>query len=74
LTEAKSGRIQSSVGKLADGNGFSLWATEFVDVIEAWCKWVRGDSEEELRLELSGDSAGESADMAGGCLRGYWLW
>ena len=54
--------------------GFSLWATEFVNVIEAWRKWVRGDSEEELRLELSGDSAGESADMAGGCLRGYWLW
>jgi hypothetical protein len=74
LTEAKSERIQSSEGKMADGNGFSLWATEFVDVIEAWRKWVRGDSEEELRLELSGDSAGESADMAGGCLRGYWLW
>lgn len=74
LTDAKSGRIQSSVGKPADGSGFSLWATEFVDATEVWRRCVLGDSDDELRLELSGDSAGESAVMGGGCLRGWWFW
>lgn len=53
---------------------FSLCTAEVEDATDGFRRWFRGDSELELRLESSGDSAGESDVKTSGCRKGSWSW